>query len=309
MKQYLDMLQDILDSGEERQDRTGTGTLSIFGHQTKYDLQKGFPAVTTKKLWFKGVVHELLWMLSGATDIHYLVKNGVNIWNDDCYRYYLNKKEKEKRRWQSHYEIKILTKEEFVERAKNNKLASDLGNVYGMQWRRWNNGDPDIDGKMTQTDQLYKLLRGLKENPYSRRHIISAWNPADLENSALPPCHAMFQFYVSNDKKLSCQMYQRSGDAFLGVPYNIASYALLTHMIAKECGFDVGNFIHTLGDVHIYKNHVNQVRRQLQNKPLNLPELWLNPEIGKVLDFKYEDIKLLNYKSHDKIKAPLSVGL
>lgn len=314
MKQYLNMLQHILHNGEEKYDRTGTGTVSVFGYQTKYDLIEGFPAVTTKKLWFKGIVYELLWILSGNTNIQYLVQNGVNIWNDDSYRHYLKKMKN------GGLSELILTKEEFVERIKNNKdmvqrkpncptsvTLGDMGPIYGTQFRHISHFD--CDGNSFKFDQLSELIRNLKKDPWSRRHIINCWNTPHINDMALPPCHALVQFYVSNDHRLSCQMYQRSMDAFLGAPYNIASYSLLTHMIARECGYDVGTFVHSIGDAHIYKNHIDQVKEQLEREPMELPKLWLNPDVNKVLDFTYEDIKLIDYKSHGTIKAPLSVGL
>lgn len=259
MKSYLDTLKFVLDKGTESKDRTGVGTISVFGVQTRYDLQKGFPAVTTKRLWMKGVIHELLWFLQGSTNIQYLQKHGVRIWNA----------------WADE--------------------DGELGPVYGKQWRDW-------DG----VDQIQRLVKGLKENPYSRRHIVSAWNAGEIDQMNLAPCHAFFQFYVRNDT-LSCQLYQRSADMFLGVPFNIASYSLLTHMLAQVCGYDVGEFIHTLGDAHIYLNHLEQVKEQLSREPYPLPTLWLNPEIECIDDFKYKDIKLENYRNHPAIKAPIAV--
>ena len=284
MKQYLDTLRYILENGTKREDRTGTGTISVFGTQNRYDLRKGFPAVTTKKLWFKGVVHELLWMLKGQTNIEYLVNNGVHIWDE----------------WADH--------------------KGELGPIYGAQWRSWpayeaeeitvidmwGNEDIDINFKDNYLDQIAQVINSIKTNPDSRRHIVSAWNVAEIEKMSLPPCHMMFQFYVANGE-LSCQMYQRSADFFLGAPFNIASYALLTHMVAQVCGLKVGDFIHTIGDAHIYLNHLDQANEQLSREPYELPTLWLNTSIDNIDDFNYEDIKLVGYNSHPTIKAPISV--
>ena len=277
MRAYLQLLQDILDRGTRKSDRTGTGTLSLFGYQLRFDLQAGFPAVTTKKLHLRSIIHELLWFLRGDTNIAYLNQHGVTIWDE----------------WATE--------------------GGDLGPVYGAQWRNW----LTPDGR--HIDQLGQLLRDLRERPYSRRHVISAWNPAVLpdesrspsENAAaglqaLPPCHALFQFDVT-DGKLSCQMYQRSADVFLGVPFNIASYALLTLMIAQVCGFKVGDFILTCGDVHIYLNHLDQVREQLKREPFPLPQMKLNPERRDLFDFRFEDFSLENYQCHPPIRAPISV--
>jgi thymidylate synthase len=264
MKQYIDLLKHVLEEGAVKGDRTGTGTRSVFGYQMRFDLSKGFPAVTTKRLWFKGVVHELLWFLKGSTDTAYLLENDVHIWDA----------------W-----------------ADEN---GQLGPVYGKQWRSW-------DGAGGQTiDQIAQVIEGLKKNPDSRRHLVSAWNVGELEQMALPPCHAFFQFYVA-DGKLSCQLYQRSADLFLGVPFNIASYALLTHMIAQVAGLQVGDFVHTLGDAHIYLNHLEQVRTQLEREPLPLPTLRLNPKVQDIDAFVYEDIELVDYKHHPGIKAPIAV--
>jgi thymidylate synthase len=264
MQQYLDLLQHILDSGVKKNDRTGTGTISCFGYQMRFDLQKGFPLVTTKKLHLKSIIHELLWFLKGETNIDYLKQNGVRIWDE----------------W-----------------ADEN---GELGPVYGKQWRSW-------EGAGGRTvDQVSELISQVKKNPDSRRLIISAWNVADLPEMALMPCHALFQFYVA-DGKLSCQLYQRSADVFLGVPFNIASYALLTLMVAQVCNLEPGEFIHTFGDVHIYSNHMEQVQLQLSRKPLPLPTMKLNPEVKNIFDFKYEDFTLENYQFHPPIKAPVAV--
>lgn len=290
MKQYHELLQHILENGTERSDRTSTGTISTFGYQMRFDLSEGFPLLTTKKVHFKSIAHELLWFITGSTNIRPLVLNDVRIWNEWPY---------EKFRKSSEYNNETL--QEFVERIKNDELFAqkhgDLGPVYGKQWRNFNG-----------IDQLSILIDGIKNNPFSRRHIINAWNPAELENMALPPCHMMMQFYVSSDnKKLSCQLYQRSADVFLGVPFNIASYALLTHLIAQVCGLEVGEFVHTFGDVHIYKDHLEQVNTQLHRDFRPLPKLVLNPDITHIEDFKYEDITLVGYNPHPLISAKVSV--
>jgi thymidylate synthase len=264
MQQYLDLLQYIFDHGVEKSDRTGTGTKSCFGYQMRFDLQLGFPLVTTKKLHLKSIIYELLWFLKGETNIAYLKEHGVSIWNE----------------W-----------------ANEN---GELGPVYGKQWRSWEGADGKI------VDQVTDLIKQIKANPDSRRLIISAWNVADLPKMALMPCHTLFQFYVA-DGKLSCQLYQRSADVFLGVPFNIASYALLTMMIAQVCDLEPGEFIHTFGDVHIYNNHIEQVNLQLSRKPLPLPTMKLNPSAKNIFDFTFEDFTLENYQSHPAIKAPVAV--
>ena len=274
MKQYQDLLEHIKENGIEKKDRTGTGTISVFGYQMKFDLNDGFPLVTTKKLHLRSIIYELIWFINGETNINYLNENGVSIWDE----------------W-----------------ADEN---GDLGPIYGAQWRNWNN-----DG----IDQLKEVISSIKENPSSRRMIVTAWNPNIIPNTkktfsqnvkegkaALPPCHAFFQFYVA-DNKLSCQMYQRSADVFLGVPFNIASYSLLTFMIAQVCELQVGEFIHTLGDAHIYLNHLEQVELQLSRDPLELPKLKLNPIIKSIEDFKYEDIEIVDYKFHPPIKGKISI--
>ena len=264
MKQYLDLMQKVLDEGQEKSDRTGTGTLSIFGHQMKFDLSKGFPLVTTKKVHLKSIIHELIWFLQGSTNISYLKENGVSIWDE----------------W-----------------ADEN---GDLGPVYGAQWRSW------PDGKDGTIDQIENLINGINNNPDSRRHIVSAWNPALVDEMALPPCHSLFQFYVANGE-LSCQLYQRSADIFLGVPFNIASYALLTHMIAQVCNLKAGKFVHTLGDAHLYVNHLEQAKLQLSREVMGLPELKLSSNVDNIFDFKFEDIEIVNYESHPAISAPIAV--
>ena len=264
MQQYLDLLQHILDNGIEKSDRTGTGTRSCFGYQMRFDLQQGFPLVTTKRLHLKSIIYELLWLLKGETNIAYLREHGVSIWNE----------------W-----------------ANEN---GELGPVYGKQWRSWEGADGAV------VDQISDLIKQIRANPDSRRLIVSAWNVADLPKMALMPCHTLFQFYVA-DGKLSCQLYQRSADVFLGVPFNIASYALLTMMIAQVCDLDAGEFIHTFGDVHIYNNHTEQVNLQLSRKPLPLPRMKLNPLIKDIFDFTFEDFTLENYQSYPAIKAPVAV--
>jgi thymidylate synthase len=287
---YLNALKDILENGEHRPDRTGVGTISKFGVQMRFDLAQGFPAVTTKKLAWKACVSELLWFIEGSGDENRLKEilhgerytDKKTIWSDNATApYWVGK------RLQRH--------------------AGDLGRVYGVQWRRWRAPLVRINKVVLQNcDQLLNLIDGLKKDPYGRRHIITAWNPGELELMALPPCHMMSQFYVSNGK-LSCSMYQRSADMFLGVPFNIASYALFTHMIAQACGLEVGELIITLGDAHIYTNHVDQVKEQLTRKPLPVPELKLNPAVKDITGFTMDDVELVNYTSHDAIKAPMAV--
>ncbi len=264
MQQYLDLMRHVKNSGIKKEDRTGTGTLSTFGYQMRFDLQQGFPAVTTKKLHFRSIIHELLWFLKGDTNIRYLKENGVSIWDE----------------W-----------------ADEN---GDLGPVYGSQWRSW----PAPEGKAI--DQISDVIQQIKNNPDSRRMIVSAWNPALVDKMALPPCHALFQFYVA-DGKLSCQLYQRSADIFLGVPFNIASYALLTMMIAQVTNLQAGEFIHTLGDAHLYSNHLEQVDTQLARAPFPLPTMEMNPEIKSLFDFCYDDFTLKNYQCHPAIKAPIAI--
>lgn len=292
MKQYLDMCRYILEHGEDRPDRTGTGTRSVFGYQTRYDLREGFPLLTTKKMYLRPIAEELLWFIKGDTNIKYLVDRNVKIWNEWPYEDFKKSED-----------FNGETLEEFVEKIKNDddfaRKHGNLGPVYGAQWRNFNN-----EG----TDQLMKLIDSLKNNPFSRRHIISAWNPSQVDEMALPPCHTLMQFYVSSDKKyLSCQLYQRSADTFLGVPFNIASYALLTCMLAQVCGYEPKEFIHTIGDAHIYKNHFDVVKTQIEREPLPLPRLVLNKDIDNLFDFKIEDIKLEGYQSHGPLKGKVSV--
>jgi thymidylate synthase len=264
MHAYLDLLRHVLDHGTEKTDRTGTGTRSVFGWQMRFDLQQGFPLVTTKKLHLRSIVHELIWFLQGDTNIGYLKENGVSIWDE----------------WADEH--------------------GDLGPVYGKQWRAW----PTADGRVV--DQIRWVVEEIQRNPDSRRLIVSAWNVGELSKMALMPCHALFQFYVA-DGKLSCQLYQRSGDIFLGVPFNIASYALLTHMIAQVCGLGVGDFVHTLGDAHLYNNHLEQARLQLTREPRPLPRLTLNPQVASIFDFRFDDVTIENYQPHAAIKAPVAV--
>ncbi len=290
MKQYLDMCKFVLENGEERSDRTGTGTISIFGYQTRYNLEEGFPLLTTKKVFFKGILYELLWFITGSTNIQPLVKNNVKIWNDWPYDKFKKSKE-----------FNGETMEEFIEKIKNDdEFASawgELGPVYGKQWR-------DFFG----VDQLKNLIDQIKNNPFSRRHLLVAFNPAQVEDMALPPCHAFFQFYVSADnKKLSLQLYQRSADVFLGVPFNIASYAALLMMVAQVCDLQPYEFVHTLGDVHIYKDHIEQIKLQLTREPRRLPTLKINPNIKNIEDFCYEDFEICDYNPHPAIKGKVSV--
>ena len=264
MQQYLDLMRHVRDKGVFKPDRTGTGTYSVFGHQMRFDLSQGFPAVTTKKLHLKSIIHELLWFLSGNTNIAYLKENGVSIWNE----------------WADE--------------------EGELGPVYGYQWRSW----PTGDGR--HIDQIQQLMTQLKESPDSRRHIVSAWNVACIEEMALPPCHTMFQFYIA-EGKLSCQLYQRSADIFLGVPFNIGSYALLTMMMAQVLGLKPGDFVHTFGDAHLYANHMDQVELQLQRSPLALPTMTINPDIDDLFAFSFDDFELQDYQHHPHISAPIAV--
>lgn len=264
MQQYLDLMRHVRDHGTKKEDRTGTGTLSVFGHQMRFDLSAGFPLVTTKRIHLRSIIHELLWFLKGDTNIRYLQENGVSIWNE----------------W-----------------ADEN---GELGPVYGSQWRNW----PTPGGQ--HIDQITQVIEQIKNTPDSRRIIVSAWNVAEVNNMALPPCHTFFQFYVA-DGKLSCQLYQRSADIFLGVPFNIASYALLTQMMAQVCGLKAGDFVHTLGDAHLYLNHLEQTDLQLSREPHALPRMKLNPDIKSLFDFTYDDFELLNYDYHPHIKAPVAV--
>jgi thymidylate synthase len=264
MKQYLDLLQHVLDNGTQKEDRTGTGTVSVFGYQMRFDLEEGFPLLTTKKLHLRSIIYELLWFLAGDTNVKFLQDNGVRIWDE----------------WAGE--------------------DGELGPVYGSQWRSWRGADGMV------FDQISQVVQQIKEKPYSRRHIVSAWNVAEIDKMALPPCHNMFQFYVA-DGKLSCQLYQRSADIFLGVPFNIASYALLTLMMAQVCGCLPGDFVHTFGDAHLYNDHLEQSRMQLAREPYPLPQMEINPDVKSIFDFKFEDFKLVGYQAHPHIKAKVSV--
>ena len=296
MRQYIELLDKICREGVVRGDRTGTGTKGIFGYQMRFDLSEGFPLVTTKKLFLKGVIYELLWFLRGDTNIKYLVDNGVHIWDSDAFRYY---NELCIKHGVLPVDMDTFLSAVGIESPIEGYRFGDLNNVYGYQWRSWPAGDGGT------IDQIKKVVDTIKTNPNSRRMIVSAWNVADVDSMALPPCHTMFQFFVA-EGKLSCQLYQRSGDTFLGVPFNIASYALLTMMIAKECGLEPGEFIHTLGDAHLYLNHQEQAKEQLSREPRKLPKMHLNPDVKSIFDYKYEDFTIEGYDPHPAIKAPLS---
>ena len=296
MKQYLELLDRICREGVVRDDRTGTGTKGIFGYQMRFNLSEGFPLLTTKRVFLKGVIHELLWFLKGDTNIKYLVDNGVHIWDSDAFRYYNELCVK--------HGVLPVDKDTFlaaagIESPIEGYRFGDLNNVYGYQWRSW----PKPDGG--SIDQIQGVIDTIKSNPSSRRIIVSAWNVADVGSMALPPCHTMFQFFVA-DGKLSCQLYQRSADTFLGVPFNIASYALLTMMIAKECGLEAGDFVHTLGDAHLYLNHLEQAKEQLSREPRKLPKMHLRDGVKSIFDYTYDDFELEGYDPHPAIKAPLS---
>ncbi len=296
MKQYLDLLRKIKEEGVTKGDRTGTGTKSIFGHQMRFDLSEGFPLLTTKKVFLKGIIEELLWFLNGDTNIAYLVDKGVHIWDNDAYRFYCEL-------WKSS-DLEPLAKEDFLAQAGTESpiegyVYGDLNHVYGHQWRSWGRYDGGV------VDQIKEVVETIKNNPSSRRMLVSAWNVAEVEDMALPPCHVLFQFYVA-EGKLSCQLYQRSADTFLGVPFNIASYALLTMMIAKECGLEPGDFIHTLGDTHLYLNHLEQVDEQLSREPRKLPKMVINPDVKSLFEYKYSDFKVEGYDPYPSISAPMS---
>lgn len=288
MQQYLDLIRTVLEKGTEKTDRTGTGTISYFGYQMRFDLSEGFPLVTTKKVHLKSIIYELLWFIKGDTNIKYLVDHNVSIWNDWPYKSFKESNE-----------FKGESMDEFKELIKNDnefaKKWGNLGPVYGKQWR-------DFNG----VDQLMEIINEIKKNPDSRRLIVSSWNPKEIPFMALPPCHSLYQFYVS-DGKLSLQLYQRSGDIFLGIPFNIASYSLLLMMVAKVTGLKPGVFVHTIGDAHIYKNHLDQVKTQLERKPYPLPEMLIKKETTNIEDFEYEDFELINYKCHSKIKGEVAV--
>ncbi|UJS26821.1 thymidylate synthase [Macrococcoides canis] len=310
--EYHNLLKRILETGKDKDDRTNTGTLSVFGHQMRFDLSKGFPLLTTKKVSFKLVATELIWFIRGDTNIRYLLEYNNNIWNEWAFLKWIESDEytgpdmtdfghralrdpEFNDQYQEQLKIfkeKILTDDQFMKR------FGDLGNVYGKQWRQFETKD-------RVTDQLKDVIEQIKTNPHSRRHIVSAWNPGEIDSMALPPCHTMFQFYVNNNK-LSCQLYQRSADVFLGVPFNIASYSLLTHLVARECGLEVGEFIHSIGDAHIYSNHIEAVETQLTRSSFDAPKLQINTD-KDIFDIEYEDLEIIDYTAHPAIKAPIAV--
>ena len=310
--EYHNLLKLILETGKDKDDRTNTGTLSVFGHQMRFDLSKGFPLLTTKKVSFKLVATELIWFIRGDTNIRYLLEYNNNIWNEWAFLKWIESDEymgpdmtdfghralrdpefnEQYREQLNIFKEKILTDDDFMQR------FGDLGNVYGKQWRQFETKD-------RVTDQLKEVMEQIKSNPQSRRHIVSAWNPGEIESMALPPCHTMFQFYV-NDNKLSCQLYQRSADVFLGVPFNIASYSLLTHLVARECGLEVGEFIHSMGDAHIYSNHIEAVETQLMRSSYEAPKLQINSD-KDIFNIEYEDLEIIDYTAHPAIKAPIAV--
>lgn len=301
MRQYHELMRHVMENGVRKEDRTGTGTISVFGYQMRFDLQEGFPLVTTKKVHLKSIIHELLWFLKGDTNIRYLVSNGVNIWNEWPYQSWLKQNELESE-YPKYSEKWRAGMKEFVAKVREDesfaKKWGELGPVYGRQWR-------NFEG----VDQIGQLVRDIKNNPDSRRLIVSAWNPKEIPvmaKSGLPPCHTLFQFYVA-EGKLSCQLYQRSADIFLGVPFNIASYALLTMMVAQVCGLEYGDFVHTFGDAHLYSNHLDQTREQLSREFRPLPEMKINPEIKELEAFKFEDFQLVGYDPHPPIKAVVAV--
>lgn len=313
MKQYLELCKHVLETGEKKEDRTGTGTISVFGYQMRFDLNEGFPLMTTKKTAFRLISSELLWFLKGDTNVKTLIEDRNPIWDEWAFEQWVTSSEysgpdmtdfgrraSKDAEFAAVYKVEMdAFKKRVVEDEEFAAKYADLGPVYGKQWRSWSNGKQTID-------QIANLIEGIKNNPDSRRHIVTAWNPSEVEDMALPPCHALFQFYVA-DGKLSCQLYQRSADIFLGVPFNIASYALLVHLIAHECNLGVGEFVHTLGDAHIYSNHVNQVNEQLAREPRTLPTLKLNIEGKTIFELETQDIELENYEPHPKIKAPIAV--
>jgi len=310
--EYHNLLKLILETGKDKDDRTNTGTLSVFGHQMRFDLSKGFPLLTTKKVSFKLVATELIWFIRGDTNIRYLLEYNNNIWNEWAFLKWIESDEymgpdmtdfghralrdaefnEQYREQLNIFKEKILTDDDFMQR------YGDLGNVYGKQWRQFETKD-------RVTDQLKEVIEQIKLNPHSRRHIVSAWNPGEIDSMALPPCHTMFQFYVNNNK-LSCQLYQRSADVFLGVPFNIASYSLLTHLVARECGLEVGEFIHSMGDAHIYSNHIEAVETQLMRSSYEVPKLQINSD-KDIFNIEYEDLEIIDYTAHPAIKAPIAV--
>lgn len=314
MKQYLDLCEHILENGTNKKDRTGTGTLSVFGYQMRYDLSEGFPLMTTKKTAFRLIVSELLWFIKGDTNVKSLIADNNHIWDEWAFGQWVSSKEYDGpdmtdfgRRAQKDEEFAVLYNEQMAIFQKNilegqtfAEKYGDLGPVYGKQWRSWQTTTGET------IDQLKNVIEAIKKNPDSRRHLVTAWNPEFVEDMALPPCHTMFQFYVA-DGKLSCQLYQRSADVFLGVPFNIASYALLTHLIARECGLDVGDFVHTTGDTHLYLNHMDQVKEQLSRTPKNLPTLKVNENVESIFDLTLNDISIEGYDPHPRISAPVAV--
>lgn len=314
MDQYLNLCRHVLETGAKKEDRTGTGTISTFGYQMRFDLSKGFPLLTTKRVPFRLIVSELIWFIRGDTNIRFLLQHNNHIWNEWAFKRWVESPDydgpdmtnfglraQEDETFNAEYKQQM---QRFVDRVlKEDDFAAtygELGDVYGKQWRAWRTSSEET------IDQLKDVVQMIKTSPDSRRLIVTAWSPEDIPNMALPPCHTLFQFYVA-ENKLSCQLYQRSADIFLGVPFNIASYALLTHMIAQECGLEVGSFVHTLGDAHIYSNHVDQVKQQLEREPRTLPTLRLNPEVRSVFDFQVEDVKLDGYDPHPALKAPIAV--
>lgn len=311
---YLELCKKVLNEGNIKGDRTGTGTYSTFGAQMRFNLAEGFPLLTTKRVNFNLIASELIWFIRGDTNIHYLLKNNNNIWNEWAFKNWVESNEYQGpdmtnfgHRSLNDDQFKVVYQQE-MKKFKERILSDDqfaakygeLGPVYGKQWRSW------LTSRGETIDQLKQVIQSIKENPNSRRHIVTAWNPEDVPSMALPPCHTMFQFYVA-EGKLSCQLYQRSADVFLGVPFNIASYALLTHLVAFECGLEVGEFVHTLGDTHIYQNHVEQVETQLSRTPYDLPKIKINPNLNSIFDLELNDLELIDYQSHSAIKAPIAV--
>lgn len=307
-KQYIEMIEHVFMNGSDREERTGTGTKEVFGYQNRYDLSQGFPLLTTKDMGnlFPKIFHELMWFLKGETNIKYLVDRGVNIWNADAYRWF-------KEKYYPNGEKPLYTQKEFIQRIRDDEFFAqdygDLGRIYGKQWTDFGGHDTPV-GYFDGVNQIQQVIEEIKNNPNSRRLIVSAWNPYDMEGMALPPCHVLMHFYVK-DGKLSCLLYQRSADLFLGVPFNIASYALLTHMIAYMTDLQVGEFIHTFGCLHIYNNHVEQMREQMSREPKKLPFLWIEPEreIKSITEFELEDFELIGYSAHGKLTGEVSVGL
>lgn len=312
-QEYLDLAKRIIEEGTKREDRTGTGTKSVFGHQMRFDLQKGFPLLTTKRVFFKLIKSELLWFLKGDTNIRFLLENNNHIWDEWAFERYVNSKDytgpdmtdfglrsQTDEAFKEIYDKEMNTfREKVLEDDAFSEKYGSLGNVYGAQWRAWKTTEGEF------IDQIKNVIDSIKNNPYSRRHIVSAWNPEEVPSMALPPCHTLFQFYV-DEGKLSCQLYQRSGDVFLGVPFNIASYALLTHLIAQETGLEVGEFVHTLGDAHLYLNHMDQINEQLTRDTREFPTIELNSD-KSIFDFEMDDIKVVGYNPHKSIKAPIAV--